>query len=328
MGGDDLRLDLCDDGASTSNAMKIHDEFLCPRNYCQTNPAKITREIRSRQLNNRVHQMMKSILTAATTAVVSIIPSSSYIIPSSSSSSSSFHPPSLALFLWFNNNRSSHKKIGRRRHHHERRVPFSLTLSAAIPPSSPSYSEPAGGKGELYNDNELLELLLLHQSITTNSTNDEFDGNNPRVVFDATDDDLNISKKEEEPTATAPLGGIHDWILQSLENDIGNIIVDDDTEEEGPPLMSTTVHDWILHAIENDSPAITSFDVIDAYDNDDETGEDKVSSMNAANQLATANDDNDHLRMLLQNRKPYIRAIATDVDGTLLKGTYMQSNNT
>ena len=268
----------------------------------------------------------------ATTAMLTIIPCSSYVI--TSSSSSSFHPPSSALFLWFNNNRSSYKKIGRRR------LPFSLTLSAATPPSLPS--QPGGGKGELYNDNELLEVLLLHQSITTtNSTNN---GNDARVVVNATDDDLNISKKEEEPPATAPLGGIHDWILQSLENDIGinndyysnsdnnrdfdytngsdNIIVDDNTEEEVPPLLSTTVHDWILHAIENDSPAITtSFDVIDtSVDNDDEV--DELSSMNTANQLATANDDN-HLQILLQNRKPYIRAIATDVDGTLLKGTYM-----
>ena len=281
-------------------------------------------------------------------AMVTIIPSSSYIIPSSSS----FHPPpSLALFLWFNNNRSSHKKIGRIRrqyhHHHERRLPFSLTsLSAATTPSLPSQPG-GGGKGELYNDGELLELLLLHQSIST--TNYFTADNDARVDVDA---DITISGETEEGSPTTDsLGGIHDWVLQALENDIGiynddygtnnnndnsdfdhingsdNTIIDDETVE-GPPLMSTVVHDWILQAIENDSPMITSFDAV-VDDNDEEKGEDDSSSSmkNAANRVgvvvATNNDDNNHLQMLLQKRKPYIRAIATDVDGTLLNGICM-----
>jgi len=272
--------------------------------------------------------------------MVTIIPSSSYIIPSSSS----FHPPpSLALFLWFNNNRSSHKKIGRIRchhHHHERRLPFSLTLSAATTPSLPSQPG-GGGKGELYNDNELLELLLLHQSIST--TNSFTTDNDARVDVVA---DITISGETEEGSPTTDsLGGIHDWVLQALENDIGiynddygtnnnndnsdfdyingsdnNIIIEDETEE-GPPLMSTVVHDWILQAIENDSPMITSFDAI-VDDDDEEKGEDDSSSSmkNAANRVVVVatNNDNNHLQMLLQKRKPYIRAIATDVDGTLL----------
>ena len=288
------------------------------------------------------------ILTAVSAMMVTIIPSSSYIIPSSSS----FHPPpSLALFLWFNNNRSSHKKIGRIRrhhhhhHHHERRLPFSLTLSAATTPSLPSQPG-GGGKGELYNDNELLELLHLHQSIST--TNSFTTDNDARVDVDA---DITISGETEEGSPTTDsLGGIHDWVLQALENDIGiynddygtnnnndnsdfdyingsdnNIIIEDETEE-GPPLMSTVVHDWILQAIENDSPMITSFDAV-VDDDDEEKGEDDSSSSmkNAANRVVVVatNNDNNHLQMLLQKRKPYIRAIATDVDGTLLNGTYM-----
>jgi hydroxymethylpyrimidine pyrophosphatase-like HAD family hydrolase len=217
-----------------------------------------------------------------------------------------------------------------------------------------------------------LEVLLLHQSITstTNSTNNI--NNAARGVGnDVTDDDnyLNISKKEEEPPSStaAPLrGGIHDWILQALENDddIGgsnndyysnnndnnsdfdctndgsvnnNIIVhDDNTEEEASPLMSTAIHDWILHAIENDSPSITSLDDIYApvgNINDDKKEKEKedevlLSSMNASNNrlvAVTNENDNNHniIQMVLQSRKPYIRAIATDVDGTLLYGTYM-----
>jgi hydroxymethylpyrimidine pyrophosphatase-like HAD family hydrolase len=294
--------------------------------------------------------------------MLTIIPCSSYIIPSSSSSS--FHPPSSStFFLWLNNNRRSSsftKKTGRRR-----RLPFSLTsLLAATPPSQP----PGGGKGKLYNDNELLEVLLLHQSITS-TTNSTTNGNVAARVVDVTDDDdyyLNISKKkEEEPTPSATAapfgGGIHNWILQALENDdIGgikddyysnndnnsdfdytndgsennSIIVNDDAEEEASPLiMSTAIHDWILHAIENDSPSITSFDGIDAQPVDDEKEKEKEdevlsSSMNATNNRLVVNNENDNnnhnnIQMLLQNKKPYIRAIATDVDGTLLYGTYM-----
>jgi len=226
--------------------------------------------LRSRATAGR-RAIYRQIILTALPAMVTIIPSSSYIIPSSSS----FHPPpSLALFLWFNNNRSSHKKIGRIRrhhhhhHHHERRLPFSLTLSAATTPSLPSQPG-GGGKGELYNDNELLELLLLHQSIST--TNSFTTDNDARVDVVA---DITISGETEEGSPTTDsLGGIHDWVLQALENDIGiynddhgtnnkndnsdfdyingsdnNIIIEDETEE-GPPLMSTVVHDWILQAI-------------------------------------------------------------------------------
>jgi Cof subfamily protein (haloacid dehalogenase superfamily) len=185
-----------------------------------------------------------------------------------------------------------------------------------------------------------LKVLLLHQSITsTNITTDEdeFDDNeNARVVFDeATTNDDN-AMEEVPPSATAPLGGVHDWILQALENDID--INNDDynsdfdfinssditMDDESQPTMPTVIHDWILHAIENDSPSIISFDDIYAPvddDNDDEKEKEKEDEVSSS---MNENDNNHNIiQMLLQDRKPYIRAIATDVDGTLLYGTYM-----
>ena len=101
---------------------------------------------------------------------------------------------------------------------------------AMVPTSA--YSATPPGKGDLYGDDELLELLALHRSIA----------NRERASFDSgvsgnLDDGLMIS------------GGIHDWVLQALENDAGG----SGDLDEGP-IISGGIHDSVLQTVENDGP--------------------------------------------------------------------------
>lgn len=98
-------------------------------------------------------------------------------------------------------------------------------------------------------------------------------------------------------------GGIHDWVLQTLSEDAEDANADSDgIGRSGDPIEASAIpglHDMVLDALaEVDSPS-PSFGA-------------KASSQLAYDNLQT---------LLLRSKR--IRAIATDVDGTLLAGRYL-----
>lgn len=157
-------------------------------------------------------------------------------------------------------------------------------------------------KGDLYNDDELFELLNLHQALNPNEekkglfSNDGYD------------------KEEEEEQSS--LLGIHDLVLSALNDDDNDATVLVSTTSEPPSTngqQSTEtvsaipgLHELVLETIED----------INSDFNNEKEDDDKQSR--STNQLA-----NNNLQTLLRDKKPFIRAIATDVDGTLLAGQYM-----
>ena len=129
------------------------------------------------------------------------------------------------------------------------------------------------GKGDLYGDDELFELLNLHRSIANTGGGANF--------FDDGGGDL-------------VGGGVHDWVLRALEDDnAGDDYGDDHLDEVS--ISSGGVHDWVLSALENDAGGSCYFEEGGPMEDD-----------SSANQLAY-----DNLRTLLRDRKPSIRAIAT-----------------
>ena len=103
----------------------------------------------------------------------------------------------------------------------------------AMAPTSASGATP--GKGDLYGDDELFELLALHRSIA----------NPERASFDSGDAGLSVNL-DDGPMIS---GGIHDWVLQALENDAGG----SGDLDEGP-IISGGIHDWVFETLENDGP--------------------------------------------------------------------------
>jgi len=100
-------------------------------------------------------------------------------------------------------------------------------------PTSASGATP--GKGDLYGDEELFELLALHRSIA----------NPERASFGSIDAGVS-GNLDDGPMIS---GGIHDWVLQALENDAGG----SGDLDEGP-IVSGGLHDWVLQTLENDGP--------------------------------------------------------------------------
>jgi hypothetical protein len=106
---------------------------------------------------------------------------------------------------------------------------------------------------------------------------------------------------DEEPIVS---GGLHDWVLQTLENDGPTLsgiqdwalpTVENDSGGSGDlseGSISGGIHDWVLQTLENDAGG--SGDLHEGQDD------------STINQLAY-----DNLRTLLRDRKPSIRAIAT-----------------
>lgn len=142
------------------------------------------------------------------------------------------------------------------------------------------------GKGDLYSDEELFELLQIHETL------------NPPPDQEGSDN-LN-----EESIAT---GGIHELVLQTLEGaDANSPPIEggqsgDPTDASGIPGL----HELVLETIEDIESSFL------------EVEEDRKSS-SQINQLAY-----DNLQTLLRDKKPQIKAIATDVDGTLLSGQFL-----
>ena len=148
------------------------------------------------------------------------------------------------------------------------------TATAAMPRLPPS-------KGDFYNDDELFNLLTIHQTLhaDTTSTNDE----------------------------SGVLGsGMHDWVLQTLQKDDGHgsvgrarSDVDDDDNDNGTNSIK-------IHAI----PDLHKFVVETVGEIGSSSSSSSISPSNrnqvSLNQLAF-----EYLQKLLRDRKPSIRAIAT-----------------
>jgi hypothetical protein len=151
------------------------------------------------------------------------------------------------------------------------------TSSSAMPPS----------KGDLYNDDELFELLTIHQTLNN------FNGNQDEDSGNGIDDSI--------------LGGVHDWVLQTLNddgdkaqvissngspvNDIG--LLNDNDNNPIEIYAIPNLHKFVLETIGDTRLSLS-------------TSNDKVGDKSSINQSAFEN-----LQTLLRDRKPSIRAIAT-----------------
>jgi len=141
-------------------------------------------------------------------------------------------------------------------------------------------------KGDLYSDDELFELLNLHETL------------NPpeKGLFSGEGDDNNSNGEINEESLI--FGGIHDWVLDTLNDDVKSTTNNDIgiVQSSGSPTEVSAIpglHDLVLETIE------------------------EIDSSAASEQQAS------NLQTLLSKRKPLITAIATDIDGTLLAGQYL-----
>jgi len=148
-------------------------------------------------------------------------------------------------------------------------------------------------KGDLYNDDELFELLNLHESINPPESG----------LFSGGGDDTNGEINEE-----IIFGGIHDWVLDTLNDDVKSTNDNNDIsigQSSGNPTEISAIpglHDLVLETIEG----------IDSASSDEDVDYSSLNEQKASN-----------LKSLLSGKKPLITAIATDIDGTLLAGQYL-----
>ena len=158
-------------------------------------------------------------------------------------------------------------------------------------------------KGDLYNDDELFELLNLHQALNPNEEK--------KGLF--SNDGFDKDEEEEVVGEQSSLVDIHDWVLSALNDDDDDDVTSTTSEPPSTIGQQSTetvsaipgLHEMVLETIEE----------INSDYNNEKEDDDKQSP---TNQLAYNN-----LQTLLRDKKPFIRAIATDVDGTLLAGQYM-----
>ena len=158
-------------------------------------------------------------------------------------------------------------------------------------------------KGDLYNDDELFELLNLHQALNPNEEK--------KGLF--SNDGFDKDEEEEVVGEQSSLVDIHDWVLSALNDDDDDDVTSTTSEPPSTIGQQSTetvsaipgLHEMVLETIED----------INSDSNNEKEDNDKQSP---TNQLAYNN-----LQTLLRDKKPFIRAIATDVDGTLLAGQYI-----
>lgn len=153
-------------------------------------------------------------------------------------------------------------------------TPASLARPAPSRASSFLRSRPPS-KGDFYDDDELSDLLSLHEALTINGEDGSGDGRDGGGQVDGEDDGLDFDpfpvKKPDDgppPPDAFSIPGIHDLVLRTVREI-------DDVGEKTP------------------APADAA----------------------ARSPVATVNNP-----ALLAGAKPTVRAIATDVDGTLLHG--------
>lgn len=189
-------------------------------------------------------------------------------------------------------------RIGRRR----RRFVADSNGDVAWRTASSSSPATPPGKGDLYDDVELSDLLNLHRALNPEEGVGSFG-----AYADGDADDVELN---EESIA---MGGIHDWVLQTLDEGDADETIDstDGTGQGGGDLAGASampgLHELVLETIDD----------IDASSSSSSSPFKNCNSP-SVNDLAYGN-----LQTLLRDKKPSIRAIATDVDGTLLSGRYL-----
>jgi hypothetical protein len=140
------------------------------------------------------------------------------------------------------------------------------------------------GKGDLYSDDELFDLLNLHLALNPDQEDN---------------DDEQQQLTQELNVASIP--GIHDLVKEAID-DISSSSSLETIEQTNNNIASIPgIHDLVLETINDISSSSSS------------------SSAGNGNEQTTDNQLRyDNLQSILRERKPKITAIATDVDGTLL----------
>ena len=143
---------------------------------------------------------------------------------------------------------------------------FTLQCSSRCTMSSSNlllFANQQPDKSDLYNDDELFEILNLHRSLNLEEQKGQ------GLFSSSNEDDSFSNNSDEEPVSELSMLGIHEWVVQAIDD------------------------------IDSSSSSSSS-----------SREEQKKSSYN-------------NIGRLLRDKKQYIRAIATDIDGTLLAGQYM-----
>jgi len=221
-------------------------------------------------------------LCAMTKPILLLFAAATRSNPAFASSSSSFHIRSTAFAPTLR--RAFLNLPGRSIANHVLRPTTITTTSLATPP----------GKGDFYDDEELFDLLNLHQALNPDEEKGLFGGDNP---ISGVDDGGDLNE-------ASIAGGIHDWVLEALNDEKSNR-PDDPADVSAIPGL----HELVLEAVEDINSSSSSSSL---------KSEEIQSPSPTINQLAY-----DNLRTLLRDKKPSIRAIATDIDGTLLSGRFL-----
>ena len=145
------------------------------------------------------------------------------------------------------------------------------------------------GKGDLYSDDELFDLLNLHLALNPDQEEDN--------------DDVQQQLTQELNVASIP--GIHDLVKETIDDissSSSSSSSSETIEQKQTDVASIPgIHDLVLETINDISSSSSS------------------SSARNSNEQTTDNQLRyDNLQSILRERKPKITAIATDVDGTLL----------
>jgi hypothetical protein len=141
--------------------------------------------------------------------------------------------------------------------------------------------------GDLYDDDELRDVLALHESIRTPTTN----ANGARDVILARGGGASSDDGGDHGDAgSMTSGGIHDWVLRALEDDgptmgggerlggggggcggggsgydidVESSSVSSDGNDAPSDAMYGGIHDWVLRALEDDGPTSISSGIHD-----------------------------------------------------------------
>lgn len=159
-------------------------------------------------------------------------------------------------------------------------------------------SPPGGGKGALYSDDELQEILSAHLNLFP-----EDEATDDVGAFPSAPEESSIDKY-----GASAIPGIHDWVLGALGE--GTISQDDDV------------------GVEDISAAFLGLGE-GTISRDDDVGVENISAsflgLGEMDEMQTSSDTERRetkptLDELLSKRRPFVRAIASDVDGTLISG--------
>ena len=209
------------------------------------------------------------------------------LVSSSTSTASSFSAKSTA-FLSPHRSASPYRRTSKLKHNPAVPTLIMSSSSSAAAAAAAFLMAMPPSKGDLYNDDELFELLTIHQSLTT--AND----------VDST------ANMDDGSVVLGGGGGVHEWVLQCLNENLG----DDDVDAQSinangnPTVEISTIPDLHKFVLETIGDGNISSSSAAAPSSNDKVGGDNDTY--PINQLAYEN-----LHTLLTDRKPNIRAIAT-----------------